>query len=621
MSKTYRSAMLTNEQNQQLERLLDSVQKAVRYLGGEMNQRYKPEASFGFAFCFPDTYEVGMSHLGMKILYRILNDLDNVRCERVFMPAVDMADGLRREGIPLFSLETRSPLKDFPLIGFTLQYEMSFTCVLEMLSLGGVAALSKARKESDPIVLAGGPSAANPEPLTPFIDAFLLGDGEESVVEVTQLVKALREKGETRENILFALSQIEGVYVPRFYEAAYNEDGTIRSFGPIREGIPPVVRRRIYLDFENAPYPEKMIVPYTQIVHDRVALEVMRGCTRGCRFCQAGYIYRPVRERSPKRVMELAESLISSSGYEELSITSLSTGDYTGLAELVAGLNKQFQNRRVALSLPSLRVDGSLKETLEETGQVRKGGLTFAAEAGTQRLRDVINKGVTEDDLITAVSDAFSSGYAGIKIYFMTSLPTETYEDLDGIAALASLVRQTYFNLPKASRPGGLRINISTSTFVPKPFTPFQWCGQDAPQAIEEKQRYLREKLRMKGLVFRWNDWQQSRMEAAISRGDRRMGAVIYEAWKLGCRLDSWTEHFNYERWQEAFQKVGVDIAFYANRERSYDEILPWDFIDMGVTKDFLRKENEKAKAGVTTPDCRQGCRGCGLQRLEGVCT
>jgi radical SAM family uncharacterized protein len=585
-----------------------------------MNQRYKPEASFGFAFCFPDTYDVGMSHLGMKILYDILNNLEDIRCERVFMPGVDMADGLKKEGIPLFSLETRTPLKDFPLIGFTLQYEMSFTCILEMLDLGGVKVLAKERAENGPIVLAGGPCASNPEPLTPFIDAFMLGDGEESIVEVTEIVKTLREKGETRENILFALSQIEGVYVPRFYTVTYNEDGTIQNFAPNKEGVPAVVKRRIHLDFENAPYPEKMIVPYTQIVHDRVVLEVMRGCSRGCRFCQAGYIYRPVRERSPERVMGLADCLISSSGYEELSITSLSTGDYTGLSELVPGLNELFKNRQVALSLPSLRVDGKLKETLEETGQVKKGGLTFAAEAGTQRLRDVINKGVTEDDLLTAVSDAFSSGYAGIKLYFMTSLPTETEEDLEGIARLAGLIRQKYFEVPKESRPGGLRITISTSTFVPKPFTPFQWFPQDAPEAINQKQKFLRENLRIKGVVFRWNDWQQSQMEAAIARGDRRMGEVIYEAWKLGCRLDSWSEHFKYDLWLEAFQKVGATIEFYANRERNYEEILPWDFIDMGVTKDFLRLENERAKKGIVTPDCRQGCRGCGLQRFEGVC-
>jgi radical SAM family uncharacterized protein len=612
--------MLTTQQKQKLEKLLDSVQKPATYLGGEMNQRYKPEASFGFAFCFPDTYDVGMSHLGMKILYDILNNLEDIRCERVFMPGVDMADGLKKEGIPLFSLETRTPLKDFPLIGFTLQYEMSFTCILEMLDLGGVKVLAKERAENGPIVLAGGPCASNPEPLTPFIDAFMLGDGEESIVEVTEIVKTLREKGETRENILFALSQIEGVYVPRFYTVTYNEDGTIQNFAPNKEGVPAVVKRRIHLDFENAPYPEKMIVPYTQIVHDRVVLEVMRGCSRGCRFCQAGYIYRPVRERSPERVMGLADCLISSSGYEELSITSLSTGDYTGLSELVPGLNELFKNRQVALSLPSLRVDGKLKETLEETGQVKKGGLTFAAEAGTQRLRDVINKGVTEDDLLTAVSDAFSSGYAGIKLYFMTSLPTETEEDLEGIARLAGLIRQKYFEVPKESRPGGLRITISTSTFVPKPFTPFQWFPQDAPEAINQKQKFLRENLRIKGVVFRWNDWQQSQMEAAIARGDRRMGEVIYEAWKLGCRLDSWSEHFKYDLWLEAFQKVGATIEFYANRERNYEEILPWDFIDMGVTKDFLRLENERAKKGIVTPDCRQGCRGCGLQRFEGVC-
>ena len=610
------------DMNRRIEKLLDEVEKPARYLGGEMNAivKEKQPGDLRFAFCFPDTYEVAMSHLGMKILYDVLNAQKEIICERVCMPWVDMIDGLKREQVKLFSLETRTPLDAFDIIGFTLQYEMSFTNILEMLSLGGITVKSAERKEEEPIVLAGGPCASNPEPMSPFIDAFLMGDGETSIVEVSQAVRALRAEGKTREEILLALAKIEGTYVPRFYDVTYHADGTLESFTPNREGVPARVKKRIERSLENAPYPEKIPVPYTQIVHDRMVLEIMRGCTRGCRFCQAGMLYRPVRERSPEKLYALAESLVNHTGYEELSLSSLSSGDYTCLAEVIRGLMDRFKEKRVGVSLPSMRLDSLVKQSLEETGEVKKSGLTLAPEAGTQRLRDVINKGVTEEDLKRAVTDAFQSGWNAVKLYFMIGLPTETDDDLRGIAELAKEVVACYFAIPKQQRSPGLRVTCSASTFVPKPFTPFQWAGQDSLEEIYRKQALLREVLRLKNVQFHWHDPELSTMEACVARGDRRMGDVIYRAWQRGCRLDSWNEHFKFDQWLEAFKDEGIDPDFYACRVRSYDELLPWAFIDIGVTQAYLKQENERARAGVTTRDCRKGCTGCGLKRFEGVC-
>lgn len=613
---------MDQEMNGRIERLLYEVEKPARYLGGEMNAivKEKQPGDLRFAFCFPDTYEVGMSHLGMKVLYDVLNAQPHLICERAFMPWVDMIESMKRENVRLFSLETWTPLDAFDIVGFTLQYEMSFTNILEMLSLGGVTVKSAERGEQEPIVLAGGPCAANPEPMSPFIDAFLMGDGETSVVEVSETIRSMRAENRSREEILFALSQIEGTYVPRFYDAGYNENGTLKSFAPNKEGVPPVVVKRIERSLEDAPYPEKIPVPYTQIVHDRMVLEIMRGCTRGCRFCQAGMLYRPVRERSPERLYALAESMVKNTGYEELSLSSLSSGDYPCLAEVIRGLMDRFKEKRVSVSLPSMRLDSLVKQSLEETGEVKKSGLTLAPEAGTQRLRDVINKGVTEEDLKRAVTDAFQSGWSAVKLYFMIGLPTETDDDLKGIAELAKEVVSCYFAIPKQQRAPGLRVTCSASTFVPKPFTPFQWAGQDSLEEIYRKQALLREALRIKGVNFNWHDAELSAMEACVARGDRRVGAVIYRAWQRGCKLDSWNEHFKFDQWLAAFQDEGLAPAFYACRERGYDELLPWAFIDIGVTQQYLKMENERAKAGKTTQDCRLGCTGCGLKRFEGVC-
>lgn len=610
------------DMNRRIEKLLDEVEKPARYLGGEMNAvvKEKQPGDLRFAFCFPDTYEVAMSHLGMKILYDVLNAEEHLICERVCMPWVDMIEGMKRENVKLFSLESRLPLDAFDAVGFTLQYEMSFTNILEMLSLGGVTVKSCERDENEPIVLAGGPCASNPEPMSPFIDAFLMGDGETSLVEVCRAIRALRTEGKAREEILYALTAIEGVYVPRFYDASYNGDGTLKSFAPNRDGVPAVVKKRIEIDLENAPYPERIPVPYTQIVHDRMVLEIMRGCTRGCRFCQAGMLYRPVRERSPERLYALAESMVRNTGYEELSLSSLSSGDYPCLAEVIRGLMDRFKEKRVSVSLPSMRLDSLVKQSLEETGEVKKSGLTLAPEAGTQRLRDVINKGVTEEDLKRAVTDAFQSGWSAVKLYFMIGLPTETDDDLRGIAELAKEVVACYFAIPKQERSPGLRVTCSASTFVPKPFTPFQWAGQDSLDEIHRKQALLREALRIKGVNFNWHDAELSTMEACVARGDRRMGDVIYRAWQRGCKLDSWNEHFKFDQWLKAFEDEGLSPAFYACRERSYEELLPWAFIDIGVTQTYLKNENERAHAAATTRDCRKGCTGCGLKRFEGVC-
>ncbi len=606
-----------------IDALLDLVEKPARYIGGEVNacvKEHRAETA-AFAFCFPDTYEIAMSHLGMKILYDILNRQDDMLCERVFMPWYDMADALRREGIPLFSLETKTPLDRFDIVGFTLQYEMSYTNILEMLDLGGIPIRASERGQDAPIVIAGGPCAFNPEPLAYFMDAFIIGDGEEAIIEVTRLIHQLRRKGAARADILRALAGVDGVYVPSLYAVSYNPDGTLSAFAPVEAGVPDKVVKRIEVDLDNAVYPTDMVVPYTEAVHDRIVLEIMRGCTRGCRFCQAGMLYRPVRERSVDTLLCLADQLVASTGYEEISLSSLSSGDYSGLEQLVSGLTDRFKAQRVGISLPSMRIDSVLKKPLEETSEVRKSGLTLAPEAGTQRLRDVINKGVTEDDLVTAVTDAFESGWNTVKLYFMIGLPTETDDDLQAIGALAKLVVDAYHAVPRERRAPGLRVTCSASTFVPKPFTPFQWAAQDALEEINRKQTLLRGALRIKGVQFNWHDPELSFLEACLARGDRRVGDVLAYAWQRGCRLDGWSEHFRYEAWLQAFADAGLDPAFYANRERGQDELLPWDFIDAGVTKKYLWRENVRARQGDVTPDCRNGCQGCGLQRFEGVCT
>lgn len=608
----------------QIEAMLEKVQKAPRYTGGEMNTTIKPweEAALRFAFCFPDTYEVGMSHLGMKILYGAINAQPDMLCERVFMPWVDMKALLEEANLPLFSIENRRPLHAFDVVGFTLQYEMSYTNVLAMLKLGGIPLLREERAEEAPIIVAGGPCAFNPEPLADFIDAFMVGDGEEQIIELNRVIMEGRQEGASRETILKRLAGIRGVYVPALYDVAYNEDGTIASMKPNCPEAPGKVLKAIITDLDTAYYPKEIPVPYTEIVHDRIMLEIMRGCTRGCRFCQAGMLYRPVRERSLEHLVELAESLEKTTGYDEISLSSLSSGDYTCLAELIRELIRRLNEKRVAISLPSLRLDSVLKDALTETQKERKTSLTFAPEAGTQRLRDVINKGVTEEDLMEKVRDAFEGGWSSVKLYFMMGLPTETYEDLDGIADLASKVVAQYFAVPKAQRAKGLRVNCSASVFVPKPFTPFQWEPQDTQEVVKAKQQHVRDAFKqIKGATFSYHESDLSYLEACFARGDRRMGKVLLRAFEKGCILDGWSEQFNYEAWREAFEETGVDPAFYAFRRREKDEILPWDHIDCGVTKEYLWREKEKADKAATTRDCRKGCNGCGLQRYKGVCS
>lgn len=602
--------------------MLDQVQKPTRYTGGEMNTQLKPwdSAKLHFAFCFPDTYEVGMSHLGMKILYAAMNQQPDMLCERAFMPWVDMMDLMKQEKVPLFTLESRSPLSAFDVVGFTLQYEMSYSNILAMLELGGIPLLRENRREEDPIVVAGGPCAFNPEPLADFIDAFMVGDGEEQILDLNRVIMQGREEGASRMTILKRLCAIRGVYVPALYDVKYNADGTIASMKPNCPEAPEKVLKAIIPDLDKAFYPTEIPVPYMEIIHDRIMLEIMRGCTRGCRFCQAGILYRPVRERSLEHLVELAQQLENTTGYEEISLSSLSSGDYTCLAELIRELIRRLDEKHVSISLPSLRLDSVLKDSLEATQKEKKTSLTFAPEAGTQRLRDVINKGVTEEDLMSKVSDAFHGGWSSVKLYFMMGLPTETTEDLDGIADLAKKVVDAYFAVPRGERAKGLRVVCSASVFVPKPFTPFQWEPQDTQEMVREKQSHLREKLHIKGVTFNYHESDLSYLEACFARGDRRMGQVLLRAYQKGCMLDGWTELFKYDMWRETFAELGIDPAFYAYRRREKDEIMPWDVIDCGVTKEFLWREKEKAEKAQTTKDCRKGCNGCGLQRFKGVC-
>ena len=609
--------------SERIENLMMSVQKPVRYMGGEFNAVMKdPDGvDVRYAFLFPDTYEVGMSHLGMKILYHAINARDDAWCERVFSPWVDMADLMRRDGIPLFSLESRTPVKEFDLLGVTLQYEMSFTNILEALDLAGIPLRNADRKEG-PFVICGGPCAFNPEPLAPFVDLVALGDGEEETQQTIDLYKRWKAAGLPREEYLRMAAQIPGIYVPSLYDVVWNEDGTVRSVTPKPgSGAPEVVRKAFLKDLDTAAYPDKLIVPYGEIVHNRIMLEIFRGCTRGCRFCQAGMIYRPVRERSIDRLMKMAESLVSSTGYDEISLMSLSSGDYSCLAELAHQMVERFGSRRVRISLPSQRIDTVLTDTLKETQKVKKTALTLAPEAGTQRLRDVINKGVTEADLVRSVTDAFEQGWSAVKLYFMLGLPTETDEDVLGIADLAEKVRRCYFSVPKERRAPGLRITVSASVFVPKNDTPFQWAPQLDYDTVVHRQQLLKQALaRVKGVDFKYHAPDLSYIEAVFARGDRRVSDVMERAWRMGCRFDGWSDQFRYDLWLKAFEEEGIDPNFYALRPRPKDEVFPWDHLDCGVTKAYLLREWEKAQRAECTHDCRKGCTGCGMKRYPGAC-
>ncbi|ARE87339.1 Radical SAM superfamily protein [Clostridium formicaceticum] len=604
--------------------LLYRVEKPARYLGNELNSIHKTitEKTIRYAFCFPDIYEVGMSHLGMQILYHLINTVEDVYCERVFAPALDMEVEMSNNNIPLFALESRQPIKHFDFIGFTLQYELSYSNILNMLHLAGVPIYSKERKEEDPIILLGGPCAYNPEPLADFADIIILGEAEEVQLELLELYKSFKMGKYIKEGFLKEAAKISGVYVPGLYEVSYHEDGKIQSFLPKAEDAPSKIKKRIIKNLDEVFYPEKIIVPYLNVVHDRVALEIFRGCTRGCRFCQAGMIYRPVREKSVERLSTLAENLLTSTGYEEISLASLSTSDYSSLNDFVTYLIDKYSKDKIGISLPSLRLDNFSLELVKEIQKVRKTGLTFAPEAGSQRLRDVINKGLTEEDLINAAQKAFESGWSSVKLYFMLGLPTETLEDLAGIKELAFKVIDLYYSIPKEQRAKGLNITISTSTFVPKPFTPFQWEPQITLEEIDERQQFLRQQLNRKSITYNYHDAKTSFLEAVFARGDRRLSKVLAQAVAEGCKFDGWMEHFDFDKWMEVFEKVGIDPNFYVNRKREYEEILPWDHIDVGVSKEFLIRENERAIKGELTQDCRTNCSGCGVNQgfIGGIC-
>ncbi len=605
--------------NPQLEKIWMKVQKPGRYTGGELNSVVKDKSGVDvrFAFCFPDIYEVGMSHLGMKILYSLLNKMEGVWCERVFAPWTDMEAMMREAGIPLYGLESGDPVSDFDIIGFTLQYELSYSNVLNMLELSGIPLLARDRRGLSQLVVAGGPCACNPEPLADFVDIFFIGEGEEVDCELVELYRRHKSRNSSKEEFLREAAQIPGVYVPSLYQVEYGEDGLISGVRPL-EGAPAKVTKRLMLDMDRSYFPESFVVPYIEIVHNRAVAEVFRGCIRGCRFCQAGFLYRPVREKSPQVVDRQCRALCESTGYDEISLSSLSTSDYSRLNPLLDQLLTWTKEEKTGVSLPSLRVDNFSTELMDKISSVRRSGLTFAPEAGTQRLRDVINKNVTEEELLKTAATAFAGGWSSIKLYFMIGLPTETMEDVAGIAQLGQKVVDAFYANPGRKKGKGVSVTLSASAFVPKAFTPFQWEPQDSIEMLRAKQKHLVASVTTKKIDCNYHDADTSFMEAVFARGDRRLGPVLLKAHQLGCKFDGWNDYFSLKRWLAAFDACGVSPEFYANRRRDFGEILPWDHIDYGVTKDFFRQECQRAYQAAVTPNCREKCSACGAACFHG---
>ena len=608
---------------EKIEKYLLSVQKPARYIGGEAGSIYKDKSKVDvrFAFCFPDCYDIGMSHLGMKILYALTNQRENYWCERVFAPWPDFEQIMREHDIPLYGLESLEPIRDFDFIGFTLQYELSYTNILNMLDLAGVPVYAKDRGTAiAPLVVAGGPCACNPEPLADFFDLFILGEGEEVNLELMDLYYRMRQEGADRQAFLRAAARIEGIYVPSLYEVTYHPDGTIQAVTP-KDGAPATVKKRIIRDFDKVFYPDNFVVPFTEIVQDRVSVEVLRGCIRGCRFCQAGFLYRPFREKSAETVYGESKALCENTGYDEVSLSSLSTSDHSQIDPMLRKLLTYTEEEKINLSLPSLRIDNFSEEVMNQIKRVRKSGLTFAPEAGTQRLRDAINKNLTEEDLHRSLRTAFSGGWNSVKLYFMLGLPTETDEDVIGIAELVYKILQVWRENGNGKKRG-LSINLALVFYVTKPFTPFQWAAQITPEEYLRRVHLLQANLHAKCVDYRYHESDLSRLEAVMARGDRRVGKALLEAHNLGCRLDGWDEYFDYEKWLEAFRRAGLDPDFYTTRGYGVDELLPWQTIDVGVTTNFLLREREKALRAESTPDCRTHCNGCGARRLSerGLC-
>ena len=607
--------------------ILLSIQQPARYIGGEINSVCKDPSSVDvrFAMCFPDVYDIGMSHLGIQILYDMLNKMPDVYCERVYSPWTDLDAIMREKHIPLFAIESQDPVKDFDILGITLQYEMCYTNILQILDLSGIPLHGSDRTWDDPIVIGGGPCAYNPEPIAEFFDLFYIGEGETAYRQLIDIYKDSRKNGESRETFLKRAAGVPGIYVPSLYEPEYHEDGTLKAFRPTCPEAPEKVVKQLVLDMTEAVYPEKPLVPFIKVTQDRVVLEIMRGCIRGCRFCQAGMIYRPVREKNVERLKDLAYKMLKNTGHEEISLSSLSSSDYRSLEELVRFLIEEFHGKGVNVSLPSLRIDAFSLDVMSKVQDVKKSSLTFAPEAGSQRLRDVINKGLTEEEILQGAADAFKGGWNRVKLYFMLGLPTETVEDMEGIALLSEKIAEEYYEIPKDQRNGKVQVVASTSFFVPKPFTPFQWARMSTKEEFLDKARVvnrkMKEMLNHKSLKYNWHEADVTVLEGVLARGDRRVAAVIEEAYRNGALYDAWSESFRNGIWMKAFETCGVDIDFYTTRERSLDEQFPWDFIDTGVSKEFLKREWNNAVNGTVTPNCRERCSGCGVRRFGGgVC-